>query len=106
MRIGVPLPDATTWRATSSPDGPGMSRSSTAMSYALTASSSRALSPSTRDVGGDRLEAQPVTDGAREEGLVLDDQHAHAPTLATRAYRGRMQICVRPCNAREPWLDA
>ena len=33
------------------------------------------------DVRGDRLEAQTVADGLRHVGLVLDDQHAHAPML-------------------------
>ena len=33
------------------------------------------------DVGGDRLQAQAVADGVRHVGLVLDDQHAHAPML-------------------------
>ena len=31
------------------------------------------------DVGGDRLETQPIADRLGEVELVLDDQHAHAP---------------------------
>ena len=45
----------------------------------------------TGDVGRDRLEAQPITDGLRHVGLVLDDQHTHASILPSRrilpAYR-------------------
>ena len=35
----------------------------------------------TGNVGGDRFQAQPIADGLRHVGLVLDDQHAHAPML-------------------------
>src|SRR5262249_57596069 len=45
----------------------------------------------TGDVGRDRLQAQPIADGFRHIGLVLDDQHTHAPMLRARrispAYR-------------------
>jgi hypothetical protein len=35
--------------------------------------------PVTGGVGRDRLQAQPVADGLRQVGLVLDHQHTHAP---------------------------
>ncbi len=35
----------------------------------------------TGDVRRDRLQAQTIADGFRHIGLVLDDQHAHAPML-------------------------
>ena len=38
----------------------------------------------TGDVGRDRFQPQPVADGLRHVGLVLDDQHTHAQTLTTR----------------------
>ena len=45
----------------------------------------------TGDVGRDRLQAQPVADGLRHVGLILDDQHTHALDATSRyissAYR-------------------
>ena len=53
-----------------------------------------------RDVGGDRLEAQPVADGFGEVELVLDDQHPHALSLGRGAYRRCIRFGVRPRNTR------
>ena len=33
------------------------------------------------DVGGDRFEAQAISDGFRHERLVLDDQHTHIDSM-------------------------
>jgi hypothetical protein len=45
----------------------------------------------TGDVGRDRVQAQPVADGLRHIGLILDDQHTHALKVTSRcissAYR-------------------
>ena len=45
----------------------------------------------TGDVGRDRFQAQPIADGLRHVGLVLDDQHTHALNATSRrissAYR-------------------
>jgi hypothetical protein len=45
----------------------------------------------TGDVGRDRFQAQPVADGFRQVGLILDDQHTHALEVTGRcvwpAYR-------------------
>src|SRR5215472_14539202 len=37
----------------------------------------------TGDVRGDRIQTQAITDGLCHVGLVLDDQHAHAPILTS-----------------------
>ena len=56
-----------------------------------------------RDVGGDRLEAQPVADGLGEVELVLDDQHAHAPSLGRGAYRAAYPIPRTPWQRAPAW---
>ena len=43
------------------------------------------------DVCRDRLQAQAVADGLRHVGLVLDDQHTHAPMLRAGAYRRHIE---------------
>ena len=50
------------------------------------------------DVGGDGLQAQPVTDGPGQQGLVLDDQHPHQAMLVSGTYRRRIRIRRRGGN--------
>ena len=56
----------------------------------------------TGDVGRDRLQAQAVADGFRHVGLVLDDQHAHAPMLRAGAYRRHIENRIRAGNTALP----
>ncbi len=54
------------------------------------------------DVRRDRLQAQAVADRVRHVGLVLDEQHAHAPMLAAGAYRRRIENRIRAGNTALP----
>ena len=58
------------------------------------------------DVRRDRLQAQAVADGFRHVGLVLDDQHAHAPMLRAGAYRRHIENPIRAGNTALPRLEA
>ena len=54
------------------------------------------------DVRRDRFQAQAVADGFRHVGLVLDDQHAHAPMLRAGAYRRHIENRIRAGNTALP----
>jgi uncharacterized protein (DUF1684 family) len=69
---GMPPPEATMRLAISSPEGPGMSRSRTAMSYVLTPQLQSAVAV-TGDVCSDRVQTQAIADGLCQIGLVLED---------------------------------
>jgi len=51
------------------------------------------------DVGGDRLQAQAITDRVGHVGLVLDEQHAHGSDASAGAYRRHIENHIRAGNA-------
>ena len=53
----------------------------------------------TGDVCRDRLQAQAVADRVRHQGLVLNEQHAHASMLRAGAYRRRIENRIRAGNS-------
>ena len=58
------------------------------------------------DVGRDRLQAQAVADGLRHVGLVLDDQHTHAPMLEPARFVGISKTGYVPATARPHGADS
>ena len=54
------------------------------------------------DVCRDRLESEAVADGLRHVGLVLDDQHTHAPMIRAAAFPRHMQNRKRAGNTALP----
>jgi hypothetical protein len=60
----------------------------------------------TGDVYRDRFQAQPIADGFCQVGLVLDDQHPHAPMLGAGAYRRHIENHIRGGNTTLPRLAA
>ena len=57
----------------------------------------------TGDVGRDRFQAQPIADGLCHVGLVLDDQHAHTPSmLRAGPYRRHIENHIRAGNTTLP----
>ena len=80
----MPLPEATMRSATSSPRGPGDVAVEDGDVVGVDAQQLQGGVTVAGDVGRDRLEAQTVADGLCQQGLVLDDQHAHAPMLESR----------------------
>ena len=58
----------------------------------------------TGDVGGDRLQAEAVADGLRQQGFVLDQQHAHAPMLGPAHIVGVSKTAyARATRPRSRW---
>src|SRR6185312_12412974 len=55
-----------------------------------------------RDVRRDRFQAQPVADRVRHQGLVLDDQHPHAPIVRAGVYRPHIENGIRAGNTAAP----
>ena len=93
MRIGMPLPEATMRWAISSPVGPGMSRSRTAMSYALTLSSSRAASPSPA--------MSAAIASSRRPSRIASAIRGSSSTSSTRTLR-----CYEPAHIARVWKTA
>ena len=56
----------------------------------------------TGDVCRDRLQAQAIADGVCHIGLVLNDQHTHAPMLRAGTYRRRIENRIRAGNTTLP----
>ena len=52
------------------------------------------------DVGGDRFQAEAVADGLGHVGLVLDEQHTHAPMLEPAHIVGVSKIAYAPATPR------
>ena len=50
------------------------------------------------DVGRDRFQAQAIANGFCQVGLVLNDQHPHAPMLRAGAYRRHIENRIRVGN--------
>ena len=98
----MPLPEATMRSAISSPDGPGDVAVEDGDVVGVDAQQLQGGVTVTGDVGRDRLQAQPVADGLRQQGLVLDDQHTHAPMLRADAYRRRIENRIRAGNTALP----
>ena len=80
----MPAPDATMCLAISSPDGPGNIAVEDGDVVGVDAQQLESGGSVTCDVGGDRFQAEPIADGSRHKGLVLDNQHTH-PSNATRS---------------------
>ena len=101
----MPLPEATMCSATSSPERPGDVAVKDGDVVAVDAQQSESGASVTGDVGGDRLQAQAVSDGFGHEGLVLDDQHAHAlAILRPEAYHRRTgKMTTRTARVTSAW---
>jgi hypothetical protein len=56
----------------------------------------------TGDVCRDRFQAQAVADGLRHVGLVLNNQHTHAPMIGAAGFRRHMQNPKRAGNTALP----
>jgi hypothetical protein len=105
----MPDPDATIHAATSSPEGPGMSRDVPIEHGDVVVVHGEHLEgavPVGCDVGGDRLEPQSVADRVGQERLILHHRHTHAPIVECRAYRPSIGKSERPRNARSRGLSA
>ena len=100
MRTGMPLPEATMRSAISSPVGPGNVSVEDGDVIGVDAQQLQSGVAVTGDVRRDRLQAQTIADGLRHVGLVLDDQHAHAPMLEPARIVGVSKTAYAPATPR------
>jgi hypothetical protein len=52
------------------------------------------------------LQAETIADGLCQIGLVLNDQHTHAPIIRVRAYRQDIENPIRAGNTTLPRMEA
>ena len=98
----MPLPEATMRSAISSPVGPGDVPVEDGDVVGVDAQQLQSGVAVTCDVRRDRFQAEAIADGFRHVGLVLDDQHTHAPMLRAGAYRRRIENPIRAGNTTLP----
>jgi hypothetical protein len=98
----MPRPEATMRSAISSPEGPRNVSVEDGDVVGVEAQQLQSGVAVTRDVSRDRFQAQAIADGFRHVGLVLNEQHTHAPDARAGVYRRHIENPIRAGNTTLP----